>query len=241
MTKIPGMSSTAKSDTLETIKTILRRDLKLGPDAVIADDKPFFGGDVDLDSLDMLLLVTSIEKQFKFKIPSEDVGRKVFETPLTLATYIDEHLAVGGAAPAVAAGGGVTTVAPDYLSRLPHAEPFRFVSRVVRVSQYQDGQGAWDVRGDEPFFAGHFPGNPIVPGVLIAEALAQISGIVGHSGPGTKLAHVDIKFEQAARPPAEIVLKSRLIRTIGSNEMFEVEAAVAGTTVARGTITLTHA
>src|SRR4051812_35825182 len=53
--------------TLERIKTIFRRDLKLGPDIPIADDMPFFGGDVDLDSLDMLLLVTSIEKEFGIK------------------------------------------------------------------------------------------------------------------------------------------------------------------------------
>src|SRR4051812_35522804 len=78
--------------TLDQIKTILRRDLKLGSDAPIADDMPFFSSDVDLDSLDMLLLVTSIEKEFAIKIPNEAVGRQVFETVSTLANYIHEQV-----------------------------------------------------------------------------------------------------------------------------------------------------
>ncbi len=60
---------------LEHLKVILRRDLKLGPTARIADDMPFFGGDVDMDSLDILLLVTSLEKEFGIKVPNAAVGR----------------------------------------------------------------------------------------------------------------------------------------------------------------------
>src|SRR5580700_200865 len=85
------MISTPRPQTLEQVKALLRRDLKLG-EAPIADDMPFFGTDVDLDSLDILLVMTSIEKQFKVKIPSEAVGKQVFENVSTLAAYIDQHL-----------------------------------------------------------------------------------------------------------------------------------------------------
>ena len=231
------MMSTPRPQTLEQIKTLLRRDLKLG-DTPIADDMPFFGTDVDLDSLDILLLMTSIEKQFKVKIPSEAVGKQVFQNVSTLAAYVDEQLASSGStASAVPA-----TPIVDLLSKLPHQDPFRFVSRIISVQQGDSGEGVWDVTGQEAFFAGHFPGMPLVPGVLIAEALAQMSGIVGpdNGSRGGKLAHVDIRFEQAVTPPAQITLKSKLARTMGELQLFEVSAEVRGTSVARGTLTLSR-
>ena len=87
---------------LSRSNSLARRDLKLG-DAPIADDMPFFGTDVDLDSLDILLLMTSIEKQFKVKIPSEAVGKQIFQNVSTLAAYVDEQMAAGNAASPAAA------------------------------------------------------------------------------------------------------------------------------------------
>ncbi len=208
---------------LEHIKTILRRDLKLGPDIAISDDMMFFGGDVDLDSLDMLLLVTSIEKEFGIKVPSEAVGKEVFESVTTLARYVQANR--NG------------TVAVDYVARLPHREPFRFISKTTQVKEGELAEGIWSVSGKEAFFAGHFPGNPVVPGVLIAEALAQLSGIAGGGSSG-KLAQVDVRFDQSVVPPAEIVLSSKLARTMGALQQFEVSASVGGNVVARGTLTL---
>ncbi|HEX8524081.1 MAG TPA: 3-hydroxyacyl-ACP dehydratase FabZ family protein [Tepidisphaeraceae bacterium] len=224
---------------LERLKVILRRDLKLGAEARIADDMAFFGEgtDVDLDSLDMLLLVTSVEREFGVKIPNEAVGRTVFESVKTLAQYIADQGANGQSVGVAAQTGGMK----DPLEKLPHREPFRFVSRVTELKAGESAEGVWSVAGTEAFFAGHFPGRPLVPGVLIAEALAQISGIAG-SGPGVadegKLAHVDVRFEQAVSPPAEVVLKSRLIKTMGALQQFEVMAEVGGSVVARGNIAL---
>lgn len=221
-----------RPQTLEQIKSIIRRDLKLG-DANITDDMPFFGADVDLDSLDILLLMTSIEKQFKVKIPSEAVGKQVFQNVSTLASYVDEHLASGGGPPASAA---------HWLARLPHQDPFRFVTRLNSLKPGETGEGVWAVTGQEAFFAGHFPGNPLAPGVLIAEALAQLSGIVGpdNGSRSGKLAHVDIRFERAVQPPAEIILKSKLLRAMGELQLFEVFAEVGGAVVARGTLALSR-
>lgn len=220
--------SEKRPEVLDQIKVLLRRDLKLGPDIPIPDDMPFFGTEADLDSLDILLLLTSLEKQFHIKISSEAVGKEVFQNLGTLAAYVQAQIDQPAAM-------------PDYLDRLPHRDPFRFVSRVIRIESEKSGEAVWSVTGSEPFFSGHFPGNPLVPGILIAEALAQLSGLVGpQAGPTGKLAQLDVRFDQSVQPPADITLHSTLLRSIGELQQFEVSASVNGATVARGTLTLSR-
>ena len=218
-----------RPDTLEKLKVLLRRDLKLGGDIAIPDDMPFSGSEADFDSLDILLLLASVEKQFGIKIPSEAVGKEVFLNLSTLATYIENQM---GARPAK----------DDPLQRLPHREPFRFVTAINELKPGEAGEAVWKVTGTEPFFAGHFPGNPMVPGVLLAEALAQLSGLVGppNSSDNGKLVHVDVRFDRTVAPPAEIILRSRHLRAIGLLQQFEVSAVVGSETVARGMLTLSR-
>lgn len=225
---------------LARVKTMIRRDLKLGPDAVIRDDMPFFGGEVDLDSLDMLLLVTSIEKEFGIKVPNEAVGRDVFQNVETLTQYIRIN---GKADHSTGTPAAATKTAMDPLKRLPHGEPFRFVTKITEHRPGEFASGIWAVTGKEAFFAGHFPGRPLVPGVLLAEALAQISGIAGPLvGEGAteegRLVQVDVRFDSSAAPPADVLLTSRVTRVMGPLQQFEVSAAVNGTIIARGSITL---
>ncbi len=195
---------------------------------------PFFEADVDLDSLDMLLVLTSIERQFGLRIPNESVGRDVFQNVATLTRYVQEHRGAAASTPIARAE------SIDWLAQLPHQPPFRFISRVIEVQPGTSARGVWQLDGTEAFFAGHFPGRPIVPGVLIAEALAQLSGLAGPTGSGSlgKLAGMDLRFEQALSPPAQITLESTLSGVLGALQNFSVVARIGDLVIARGSIAL---
>jgi 3-hydroxyacyl-[acyl-carrier-protein] dehydratase len=132
----------------------------------------------------------------------------------------------------------------DPLTVLPHQAPFRFLTAITDLEPGVRAQGHWTVTCDEPFLAGHFPGRPLIPGALIAEAMAQLAGVVIFSAleprsdcPAT-VAHFDVRFRHPVTPPAEIVLRARLDRTMGALHRLDVEATCGDRAVADGSIVL---
>jgi 3-hydroxyacyl-[acyl-carrier-protein] dehydratase len=61
---------------------------------------------------------------------------------------------------------------------IPHRAPFLFVTEIVELHPASSALGRWRLTGDEDFFVGHFPGNPVLPGVLMVESLAQLAAAV---------------------------------------------------------------
>jgi 3-hydroxyacyl-[acyl-carrier-protein] dehydratase len=101
---------------------------------------------------------------------------------------------------------------------------------------------------DDPIFAGHFPGNPLVPGVILTEALAQTAGIAAASGyPDTAKplfllsAIRTMKFFRAIRPQEEVELHAEKLGQIEGMVQFKVGATVNGLPVAEGQLVLSEA
>jgi len=130
------------------------------------------------------------------------------------------------------------------VDNLPHRKPFRFLTSIEELDPGRRGVGSWQVRGDEDFFAGHFPGNPVLPGVLIAESLAQLSGLVAFASDAAamttaaRLAHVNVKFPSGVAPPAAVRLQSAVAREMSGLYLFDVRADVQGVVVAAGSLVL---
>ncbi|MFW9604646.1 MAG: 3-hydroxyacyl-ACP dehydratase FabZ [Trichlorobacter sp.] len=68
----------------------------------------------------------------------------------------------------------------DIMKILPHRYPFLLVDRIIELEQGKRCVGIKNVTVNEPFFPGHFPGHPVMPGVLIVEAMAQVAGIMAY-------------------------------------------------------------
>ncbi|MDA0813447.1 MAG: beta-hydroxyacyl-ACP dehydratase [Verrucomicrobia bacterium] len=69
------------------------------------------------------------------------------------------------------------------LAYLPHGREFRFLDAITQLTPGISGAAHYLVRGDEPFLAAHFPGHPMMPGVILVEAIAQLGGVVCQSAP----------------------------------------------------------
>jgi 3-hydroxyacyl-[acyl-carrier-protein] dehydratase len=124
---------------------------------------------------------------------------------------------------------------------LPHREPFVFVDKVLTAAG-GEAQCLKVFSSNDPMFRGHFPGNPIVPGVILTEALAQTAGIAGAWGSHDRhfllSAIRNMKFPAAARPEERVILNAKKTGEIGGLSLFDVQADVDGKIVAAGQIVL---
>ncbi|MEO8352329.1 MAG: 3-hydroxyacyl-ACP dehydratase FabZ family protein [Chthoniobacteraceae bacterium] len=124
---------------------------------------------------------------------------------------------------------------------LPHREPFIFIDEVTALDPGESASGRKSFAPETPFFAGHFPGDPLVPGVILTEALAQIAGLAAArpGGGGMRLAAIKaMKFVRAVRPGETINLSARKAGAVGGLWQFSVEARVGQEIAAEGVIVL---
>ncbi len=131
------------------------------------------------------------------------------------------------------------------LSLLPHGPEFRFVDRLTELAPGKAGRGEYTVRGDETFLRGHFPGNPLLPGVLLIEALAQLAGVVAQSDPTIPpLNHLkltalrNVKILGTASPGEVVRLESKILARLANLIQASAEAHIADQLVMRAEITL---
>jgi 3-hydroxymyristoyl/3-hydroxydecanoyl-(acyl carrier protein) dehydratases len=138
----------------------------------------------------------------------------------------------------------------DICAILPHRPPFLFVDKVTKLVPDKSIIAERKISPDEFFFKGHFPQKPIMPGVLITDALAQTSGLLWglskKKQPGTHsedpelfyLAAADMKFVSPAFPGDILRLLSSFEQNFGALFRYAVEASVGRKLIAVGVLTL---
>lgn len=141
---------------------------------------------------------------------------------------------------------GVKIVAlsiPEILQIIPHRYPFLLIDVVDELEPGVRARGRKNVTFNEPFFQGHFPGEPVMPGVLIVEALAQIGAVAILSQEEFKgriayFAGVDkFRFRQPVRPGDCLDLEVEVVKVRGSIGRGKATARVSGQVVAEGELT----
>ena len=138
------------------------------------------------------------------------------------------------------------------LRMLPHRWPFLLLDGAYDVDPGRSGKGIKNVSLAEPYFAGHFPGDPIVPGVLIIEALAQLTAVVyvaeaetaGHPAPASTVGYLGainrVKFHRVVRPGDRLDLAVTLTTALGDLRTVDIAAHVGREKVVTGGITVSN-
>jgi len=120
---------------------------------------------------------------------------------------------------------------------IPHRYPFLLVDRIVELDVGKRVVGLKNVTVNEPFFPGHFPHSPVMPGVLIIEALAQAAAVLAFKTEGTVpdensmvyFASVDnVRFKRPVVPGDQLMLEAEIVRTIRNIWKFKAVARVEG-------------
>lgn len=133
----------------------------------------------------------------------------------------------------------------DALASLPHGPEFRFVDKLTALEPGVSATGRYRLRGTEAFLAGHFPSHPIMPAVLLVEAIAQVAGIAAQSDPvagalkDLRLTAIrSVKVMGAIEPGQTIEISASILGRLGGLIQAQGQVSVDGRTLAEGQITL---
>jgi 3-hydroxyacyl-[acyl-carrier-protein] dehydratase len=148
--------------------------------------------------------------------------------------------------PAVAADGGFTLPleAADIMRILPHRYPFLLVDRIVELEPGVRAVGIKSVSANEPQFTGHFPGRPIMPGVLMVEALAQTAGVAvltldAYRGKLGLFAGIDeLRFRRLVQPGDQLRLEVTVEKLRGMFGRVQAVAWVDGEPAVEGKLSI---
>jgi len=132
----------------------------------------------------------------------------------------------------------------EILKHLPHRYPFLLVDRIVEIHGAERIVGIKNVSFNEYFFEGHFPNRPVMPGVLICEAMAQVGAILAQSARGGMNDHKvfvltgldNVKFKRPVEPGDQLRLELVALKRRGSFWKMQGTATVDGKTVAQAEI-----
>ena len=122
----------------------------------------------------------------------------------------------------------------DIMKILPHRPPMLLVDRIIEIDPFKSATGIKNVTMNEPFFVGHFPDHPIMPGVLILEAMAQVGGVAmlypeENRGKIAMFGGMEnIKFKRPVVPGDQLVTKSHIVRVRGDFGMLHCDGYVDG-------------
>lgn len=131
----------------------------------------------------------------------------------------------------------------EIMTRLPHRYPMLLVDRILEVEPGRRIVGLKNVSANEPFFLGHFPGHPVMPGVLIVEAMAQVGGVLASFVPGTEgrlafFAGIDrARFRRPVRPGDQLITEAMMVRIRDPIGKVQVTGRVNGVVAAEGLLT----
>jgi 3-hydroxyacyl-[acyl-carrier-protein] dehydratase len=129
------------------------------------------------------------------------------------------------------------------LTRIPHRYPMLLVDRILEMQAGHRIVGLKNVSVNEPFFQGHFPGHPIMPGVMVVEAMVQVGGVLASFMPGAEgktafFAAIErCRFRRPVRPGDTLITEVTVLRARSRMGQMQATARVDGMVVADGVFT----
>ena len=227
----------------------LRNAIVIGDDKILNDEHLRFPDEmVRHKVLDLLGDLKLLNVDIVAHIVARRSGHR---THLALVQLLKRRMEGNGAPPPEARGVGApgdgapfsTPIldANQILSVLPHRYPFLMVDRIVEMEEGKRVVGIKNVTISEPFFQGHFPDHPVMPGVLIVEAMGQVGGVLLMGLVENPEANVvyftgmdNVRFRQPVRPGDQLVCEVDLVRRRGPHCKMRGVARVGRTVVAEG-------